>query len=211
MEQIKKEQAADIVLSALSAMSVEEKPDLVSLLQSSGYDVTTETSSKMLLENSLYALKDSSKFKNLLTSYLQSKFGESSFSGNEEGFYSNLTGAGKFLRSTGSFLKENVFTKENISAAVGAGVGYASAKLADSANKAGDQRAIELASQQARAAEAQAAAAASALALSQQGGAKQDTTGTSGSTGTPKWVLPVAIGGGVLVIGVIVLLAMRKK
>jgi len=211
MQQMQQENTANMVLSILSSMSKDAKPELVSLLQSSGYDVTTETSSEMLLQNSLYALKDSSKFKNLLTSYIQANLGDTSFSGNEEGFYSNLTGFGKALQGTGSFLKENVFTKENIGALVGAGVGLASAKLADSANKAGDQRAIELASQQARAAEAQASAAASALALSQAGGGKQDASSDNKGGGTPKWVLPVAIGGGILILGTIILLAMRKK
>jgi hypothetical protein len=217
MEEMQQEKAANFILSILSTMSTDAKADLVSLLQSSGYDVTMDTSSDMLLEKALFAVKDSSKFKNLLITYIKENFGETSFSGNEEGFY-EVTGAGKALRgigsgikSAGSWVGSNVLTKDTISALTGAGVGYLSGRLQDKANKAGDERAIELAKQQARAAEAQAAAEANRLAQSQAGAGSAGSTASDTKKGTPKWVLPVAIGAGVLILGTVILLAVRKK
>ena len=204
MEQM---EAGNMVLSSLSYMSENAKPDLVALLQGCGFDVTTETDSEILLEASLLALKDSGKFRNMLTTYLQQQLGETSFSGNEEDFYSNVTGFGKALSGIGGFLKQNVFTKENIGAVVGAGIGYATMKLQDKANKSGDERAIELAKQQAIMSEANARAEAE---RSQQQIIAQQGGGAGKTSGTPKWVLPVAIGGGILILGTIIILATRK-
>jgi hypothetical protein len=78
----------------------------------------------------------------------------------------------------------------------------AATKLQSKASREGEQRAIDFEAAKAKTAAAEAEAAA----------AKQSSeSGASGGKKTPKWVLPVAIGGGLLVVGLIVYFATRKK
>jgi hypothetical protein len=121
------------------------------------------------------------------------------------------TRVGDTLRSAGSTL----FSKENVSTLFSAGVGYVSTRLQDSASKKGNQQAIDYENAKAR-----TLAEQNKLLQSQQqaptSGGTMPPLDLGGSTtppksGTPKWVLPVAIGGGVLILGTVVFLAMRGK
>ena len=117
---------------------------------------------------------------------------------------------GDTLRSVGSTL----FSKENISTLFSGAVGYVSTRLQDSASKKGNQQAIDYENAKAR-----TLAEQNKLLQSQQqpiSGGTLPPLDLGGSTppppsGTPKWVLPVAIGGGVLILGTVVFLAMRGK
>jgi hypothetical protein len=120
------------------------------------------------------------------------------------------TRVGDGLRSIGSAL----FTKENVASLTSGLVGVVSTKLQSSASKQGEQRAIDYENAKARTLAEQN----KALELSK-------ITPTSGEppilpinspTPTlkdekPKWVMPVAIGGGLLIIGAIVFVVMRGK
>jgi hypothetical protein len=106
-----------------------------------------------------------------------------------------------------------LFTKENVASLTSGVVGVVSTKLQSSANKQGEQRAIDYENAKAR-----TLAEQNKLLQAQQ-------TPTSGGTlppissgdtppppsGTPKWVMPVAIGGGLLIIGAIVFVVMKGK
>jgi hypothetical protein len=111
----------------------------------------------------------------------------------------------KFDRATGeggsavgNFLR-NVFTEENVQKGVGIGMDFLGAKLQAKATKGQGQQAIDYENAKAKAASEQAR-------LLEAG---QTTSGGGG--GTPKWVMPVAIGGGVLIIGAILFFVLRKK
>ena len=121
------------------------------------------------------------------------------------------TRVGDTLRSVGS----TVFSKENISTLFSAGLGFLTTRLQDSAAKKGNQQAIDYENAKAR------TLAEENKKLQLQGqppisGGTMPPFDLGGGTppppsGTPKWVLPVAIGGGVLILGTVIFLAMRRK
>lgn len=122
------------------------------------------------------------------------------------------TRVGDTLRSVGSTL----FSKENVSTLFSAGVGFLSTKLQDSAAKKGNQQAIDYENAKARTLAEQNKLLQSQQQAPTSGGQTFMPSDLGGSTppppsGTPKWVLPVAIGGGVLILGTVVFLAMRGK
>jgi hypothetical protein len=194
-------QQGDVMVTrAIALMSEYDKPSLIAILKRSGSLVTELSSQQQILDASFKALKDSERFRQDLLSYSQAtKGGDSNFS--------NAGGEGwrKFKTGLGNTLK-NVFSAENVSALSGAAIGYATTRLQDSASKKGNQQAIDYKVAEANTYLAQERAALASAQASQGGGATPPP-----SKGTPKWVLPIAIGGGVLVIGVVLYFALRKK
>jgi hypothetical protein len=188
-----------LVTQAIAMMSEYDQPNLIAILNRSGYMVGANTSQDKLINDSFMALKDSQTFRNDLMQYIQ----ESTSS--EQANFLNQTG-GKYKQEhgytrVGGFLK-SLFSQENVAALTSAGIGYASLRLQQDAQKKGNQQAIDYKNAEAN------AALAEARRLELQGLAPQQQQGGSG---TPKWVLPVAIGGGVLLIGTILFFALRKK
>jgi hypothetical protein len=201
----------DVITQAIGIMANEDKETLVKLLQKSGSMVTSMSSQKELLDASFRALKDSASFRNDLSNYLtqQASGSFSNYVGDD--FFANAVGKtkrAKFDPKTGTGgtgvgnLLRSVFSKENIDTAVKTGIGIAATKLQSKASKEGEQRAIDF-----ETAKAASAAAAAAEAEAKKAAAEAGVGGKK----TPKWVLPVAIGGGLLVIGAIVFFATRKK
>ena len=123
------------------------------------------------------------------------------------------TRVGDTLRSVGS----TVFSKENISTLFSAGLGFLTTRLQDSAAKKGNQQAIDYENAKARTlAEENKKLQLQGLPPISGGTMPPSdlgvgTTPPPSSSGTPKWVLPVAIGGGVLILGTVIFLAMRPK
>ena len=219
-------QASDVITSSLGIIVVEDKPALISMLNKSGTTLPSTATDKDILSASFKALKDSLRFRNELQQYLKNSVAEESFKNYvDEDFYNNTgafqigsivggqtasatktnktattnktskkikdggsgTGAGNFLRSLTS--------KENIDTLINAGVGFAATKIQQSAAKQGEQRAIdfEVAKAQAAAAEAEAARV-------------KDATKKRNA-----WVVPVAVIGGLAILGTVVYFAVRKK
>ena len=119
------------------------------------------------------------------------------------------TRVGDGLRGIGSAL----FTKENVASLTSGIVGVVSTKLQSSASKQGEQRAIDYENAKAR-----TLAEQNKLLQAQQttSSGEPPILPINSSTPTlkdekPKWVMPVAIGGGLLIIGAIVFVVMRKK
>jgi hypothetical protein len=191
-------QAQDVITQAIGVMSVEDKPSLIALLKKNGSLIADSSSQKQVLDATFKLIQDSPKFRNDLVQYLSSVAQDgkmSSFTADDGTFYNqDGTRVGNFLRT--------VFSQENISKAMGIGMDYLGASLQAKAQKGSNQQAIdyEVAKAQASAAEAARLQAQSLL------GQQAPTT-----SGTPKWVLPVAIGGGVLVVGIVLYFALRKK
>jgi hypothetical protein len=105
----------------------------------------------------------------------------------------NKTGAGQVLSTLGS--------QENITALIGAGMGYLTTSLQNKANAKGNKDAIAY----------EEAKAKSALAQAQLEALKQSSApATTTTTTKKKWVVPVIIGG-VVVVGLVTFLILRKK
>ena len=102
--------------------------------------------------------------------------------------------------AVGNFLR-NIFTEENIQKGVGIGMDYLGAKLQSKATRGQGQQAIDYENAKARAASEQARVLE----------ATPQESSSRGGGDRPKWILPVAIGGGVLIIGAILFFALRKK
>jgi hypothetical protein len=203
----------DVITQAIGIMASEDKETLVKLLQKSGSMVTSMSNQNEILDASFKALKNSASFRNDLGNYLtqQAKNDYSNYGGDD--FFANASAKPKYTKydpktgtggsGVGNLLR-TVFTKENIDTAVKAGIGFAATKLQSKASKEGEQRAIDYEAAKAATASAEADAAAAKKAAA-EAGVNPD------AKKTPKWVLPVAIGGGLLVIGAIVFFATRKK
>jgi len=126
----------------------------------------------------------------------------SSFSDYDDNF-ANKDGEGKDKLKK---LLGTIFSEENITKAVGVGMAYASTRMNANASKGSNQQAIDF----------EKAQTEKALALAKleeaKGLASQTTTTTpTDGKGKKKWVMPVAIGGGVLVLGTIIYFVMKKK
>jgi len=201
-------------------MSIEDRDSLIAMLQQSGYYVDSSSTQDELLSDSLKAIRDSSKFRIYLEQYLKKLTSMSSFSGDDEEFYSNLPGdttkkpsaiGGLFKKKEGGTAVGNAL-RQNIGVGIGAAIGAFSTKLADSSAKKGNEQAIAFEMAKAKTAAEQANLLQRQLEASQSTGGGV-LTGSPDATqkGGKKWVLPVAIGGGVLVIGAILFFVLRKK
>lgn len=199
------QQGEELVTRAIALMSEYDKPTLIAILKRSGSLVTELSSQQELIDASFKALKDSSRFRQDLLDYIKVVTDE----GNDANF-SNFDWGKIFGKKDGGTAVgrglRTIFSQENVSALAGAGIGYASTRLQDSASKKGNQQAIDYKNAEANTYLAQERANLSAQ-MSQQGG----STTPPPTKSSPKWVLPVAIGGGVLVIGVVLYFALRKK
>lgn len=218
----------DVIIGLIYLMVEEGNPILTNLLQKSGSFVTNQSSPDEVLDASLKALKDSPSFRQNLSKYLVAESNSySNYVGDDffnlGGFDSMITAANtgvsnakaaaaakaktasrkpaKYDPKTGTGgskvggILRSVFSQENIGLLVSAGIGAASTKLQDSASSKGNQQAIEFE-------KAKAETAAREI---------EAKSGLNTPTPKPKWVLPVAIGGGLLVVGLIVYFATRKK
>jgi hypothetical protein len=186
-----KEQLADGIIMMVGVIAVEDKPAIVDMLKRNGSLVTEKSSTDEIIDASLKAIKDNTRFRNDLKAYLI-QVGKSDTSNS----FSYAEGRGK--EKVKSFFN-NIFTEENINKAVNLGMDYASNKMNANAQKSTNQQAIDF---------EKAKAQNSALEV-----AKLDALSRLPQTtqSSKKWVLPVAIGGGVLVLGVILYFALRKK
>ena len=194
----------DNITQIIGIMSVEDKPALVALLKRVGSFVTQESTQQELLDATFKAIKDSQRFRDELANYLvlQSQSTQSNASG-----YSNYVDSGFFNASGLSNALNAIFSPANIQAATSAGIGVLAAKLTANANKGTEQRAIDYQVALAQTAASNAAAAqaqAAAIAASKSSGVGATTTKSS-------WVMPVAIIGGILLVGTIIFVVVRKK
>jgi len=188
-------QAQDAISKAVGIMSLDDRSSLISLLQKSGSFVASDSTQEELLDAAFKAIKNSPRFRNDLQAYLAAAVQNEANYGNftDDSAFSNVVEPKKQTK-VGSFLS-SVFTSENISKIVGTGIGVLGTKLQSNANKSSEQRAIDY---QVAVAQAEAAKIAAAAAVPP---AKEK----------PKWVLPVAIIGGLLVVGAIVYFVAKKK
>jgi hypothetical protein len=200
MDNNQAQQGEELVTKSIALMSEYDKPSLLAILKRSGSLVTELSTQQQILDASFKALKDSERFRQDLLSYIKSSTsGDANFSnGSGQGWAKFKKGVGKTFNT--------LFSQENVSALAGAGIAYASTRLQDSASKKGNQQAIDYKVAEANSLIAQERANLSASQGGVGGGATPPPT-----KGTPKWVLPVAIGGGVLVLGVVLYFVFRKK
>jgi hypothetical protein len=193
----------DVIIGLIYLMVEENNPFLINLLQKSGSFVTNQSSPDAVLNASLNALRDSSSFRMNLSNYLVAEANSYSNYVDDDFFvYGTGDKPAKYNRTTGTGgtrvggLLRSVFSQENIGLLVSAGIGAASTKLQDSASKKGDQRALDFKNAEIAAEE-----------LRQ----KSESATPPAPNPKPKWVLPVAIVGGLLVVGVIVYFVTKKK
>jgi hypothetical protein len=205
----------DIIVGAVGTMSIEDKPNLVYLLQRSGSLVTDVNTQSEILDASFKAIRDSKSFRDDLADYLVSQGDIIDLSDSENNFANGdgLNKIGSWFKTAGKNVGQGlkkvgstIFTKENTQALVGAGIGILSTKLQNQANKGAGQQAIEYTNAQSQ---------LEAIKLAQLQ-ASQGSGGGGGNFPTEEtkkkgWVLPVAIGGGVLVLGTILYFVFRKK
>lgn len=207
-------QSNDVITASIGVLYATDKESLLDMLSGAGLPQSEGASEKEVLDAAFKALKDNPKFRSALQGYLNQNASATDFSNYVDSDFFNLTptfnpktsqailqatskpsvkptqkgtGFGNALRS--------IFSQENINTAVGAGVNIAATKLQNNANRAGEQRAIsfEVAKAQTAIAEAEAARARDA--------AKKRNA----------WVVPVAVIGGLLIVGTIVYFAVRKR
>jgi hypothetical protein len=187
-------QAQQIVTQAIGIMSVDDKPTLIDMLQRNGVMVSDQSTQEEVLNSTFMAIKDSAKFRNELTDYFteQASTDDEDSSGN----FSNKDGKGK--KAVSDFLK-TLFSEENVNKGLGIGMDYLGSKLQANAQKGVGKQAIELESLKAQ------TAANEALKI-------DALSKLPSTTDKPKkWILPVAIGGGVLILGVVLYFVLRKK
>jgi hypothetical protein len=203
----------DFIIEAVGTMVVEEKPTLVEMLNKSGVLVTDLNTQTELTDATFKAIRDSATFRNDLQDYLVS-VGQSVNIGEDSNFLNKdgKTAVGKFFSNVGGGIK-NIFKKkeggtafgnalkDNLSTAMGLGIGVLGAKLTNDANRGAGQQAIDYTNAQSQL----------EYLKGQNLQAQQNAPAPADKKTTPKWVLPVAIGGGVLILGVIIYFAVRKK
>ena len=201
MDNNQAQQGEELITKSIALMSEYDKPTLLAILRRSGSFVTELSTQQQILDASFKALKDSERFRQDLLSYIKATTNE-----NNDANFSNFSLKDLFKSKEGGTRVGNtlktIFSKENVSALAGAGIAYASTKLQDSASKKGNQQAIDYKVAEANSFIAQEKANQS----TPQGG----TTPPPPSSGKPKWVIPVVIGG-VVVLGVVLFFVFRKK
>jgi hypothetical protein len=203
----------DFIIEAVGTMVVEDKPVLVELLTKNGVLVTDLNTQSELTDATFKAIRDSAIFREDLQDYLVS-VGKSVYSGEAEdnSNFLNITKVGAFFNKLGSGIGK-VFAKKpqgsaignalrnNMDTIIGTGIGILGAKLQADATKGQGQQAIDYTNAQSQL----------EYLKGQNIQAQQNAPAPADTKKTPKWVLPVAIGGGVLVLGVIIYFAVRKK
>jgi len=194
-------QASVGIRNAIAVMAVEDKPALVALLKKHGSMVTELSTTDQILDGTFKAIKDSKRFREDLGNYISSNLKAVGLSDESESGFSNAGGDGwKKVGTALSNFGKTVFSKENIDTAVKGGLAYYSTKLATQAQRSGNQQAIDFEKAQADKFLAEATARSAS------------PTGTlQGEKSKNKWLVPVLIGGGVLVLGVVIYFVARKK
>lgn len=207
MAQFTKDQYADAVVQAIGIMSIEDKPALVDILKRNGSLITELSSEDEILDASLKALKDNKNFRRDIKDYLIVALS----SAQDEGAnFSNFSFKNLFAKKEGGSGFGNalrtIFSQENISTAVGLGMTYVGARINANAQRGTNQQAIDYEKAKAE------SAMAEAKRLETEGLLAQMKSTVIGSDGKRKgWVLPVAIIGGVAIVGTILYFALRKK
>lgn len=213
-ESLTEQELNDIIVGAVGTMALEDKPNLVYLLQRSGSLVTDVNTNQEILDSTFKAIRDSEQFRQDLEDYLVSQgniviIGEddTNFSNKDgkSGFGAWLSKAGQNIGTGFNKLGSAIFTKENTQAIIGTGIGIIGAKLTAKAQQGSGQQAIDYTN-------AQSNLEAIKLAqLQAQAGAGGGAMGGGETTETKKkWVLPVVIGG-VLVLGTVLFFVLRRR
>lgn len=182
-------QAQEFVNKAIALAVLNNKSELVKLLQKNGVKVDGTVSDKDLITMIYVGIAKSASFKKDLLAF----FNSMEANGDLLGF----TGDGQFFNGSGKPFGETAFGKalgENSGAILAAGIGILSQKLTAKSDQASFKAAAEL-------------EAAKTQALLAQAAAAQSVGATSGSS--KKWVLPVVIG--VLVIGIGAFFMLKKR
>lgn len=215
--------------SAVAVISETDKPALVRMLQRQGSFVTPLSSKKSIIDATFKAIQDSPKFRQNLQDYIVAevtgdglpkprnqrdgsliRIAQSSIPNLKrnklskiESLNSNFAnGTGKEKTKAGEVLS-TLFSQENIQNYLNVGMGYLSTRLNANAQKGTNQQAIDFEKAKTDSALAQA------KVLEAQGKLPQVTP--TDDKEKKKWVMPVAIGGGILVLGTIIYFVMKKK
>jgi len=188
--------------SAVAVISENDKPAMIRMLQKQGSFVTPLSSKSAIIDATFKAIQDSPKFREELQSYIVGEVTGTPTLG--KGNYDNFAnGTGKTQTRAGEILS-TIFSQENISTALGLGMGVLATRMNEKAKKGGNQQAIDFEKAQTEKALAQA------KLLEAQGKLPQ-VSSTPEETKKSKWVMPVAIGGGILLLGTIIYFVMKKK
>lgn len=222
--------------SAVAVISENDKSALVRMLQRQGSFVTPLSSKKAVIDATFKGIQDSPKFRQELEDYIVSEVTgtelpkpksqinsalikvaqnlpklkkdrlskieslNSNFSSFSD-FDDNFANQTKEKTAVGNALS-TIFSQENINTALGLGMGVIATRMNENAKKGTNQQAIDFEKAKTENALAQA------RILEAQGKLPQISPTPSGSK---KWVMPVAIGGGILVLGTIIYFVMKKK
>jgi hypothetical protein len=191
-----KEQLADNVVEIVGIIAVEDKPAIIDILKRNGSLVTEMSTTDEIIEASLKSIKDNTRFRKDLKDYLVMAY---KTNGDSVSNFSNAGGEGwkKVKNALGS-----VFSEENISQLAGVGIGYLGARMNANAQRGNNQQAIDF---------EKAKAQNSALELAKLEALSKLPQSSGSSQSSKKWIIPVAIGGGVLLIGTILFFVLRKK
>jgi hypothetical protein len=205
MTHINQNEYADFIVESLGVMVVEDKPSLLDILQRNGSLVTDESSESEILDASLKAIKDNKNFRQDITDYLSIALKSEDDGANSSFSNKGGTGWAKVKTGLGSFAKQ-LFSKENVTAGIGIGMTYLGTRLNTNASKTSNQQAIDYEKAKAE------ASAQETKRLETEGVLAQMKSAVTTPDGKTKgWVLPVAIIGGVAVIGTILFFVLRKK
>lgn len=203
MEQFQVNEAQSSIQDAIGYAVHEDRDGVINLLRKNGASIDESISDENLIKVVYLAIAKSNGFKKDFSDYLIGKFAEDQVNYVEEEFF-NLTkeerlaarkqkqtlrkeaGGSKVGKALGS-----VATSENISALVNTGLGVLSKKLTAKADQQSIKDATNLAAQQSQ-------QALNQTKLEEQRAASR------------KWIVPVVIGG-VLVIGAVIFFVIRKK
>lgn len=222
--------------SAIGVIAENDKQALVRMLQKQGSFVTPLSSKKAIIDATFKGIQDSPKFRQDLENYVVSEVTgtelpkpksqinsalikvaqslpklkkdrlsnieslNSNFSSFTD-FDDNFANATKEKTAVGNALS-TIFSQENINTAFGLGMGVLATRMNANAQKGTNQQAIDFEKAKTQNALAQA------RVLEAQGKLPQVSSTPSGRK---KWVMPVAIGGGVLLLGVIIYFVAKKK
>jgi uncharacterized protein YoxC len=224
------------VNSAIGVIAENDKTALVKLLQKQGSFVTPLSSKKAIIDSTFKAIQDSPKFRQDLENYVVSevtgielpkpksqinsaliKVAESlpklkkDRLSKIESLNSNFSSFSDFDDNFANVVKEKtgvgnalstIFSQENINTAFGLGMNVLATRMNANAQKGTNQQAIDFEKAKTENALAQA------RILEAQGRLPQVTpTGSE----KKKWVMPVAIGGGILLLGTIIYFVAKKK
>lgn len=209
---LSEEQLTDLIVGAVGTISIDDKPTLVYMLQKNGSLITEVNTQSEILDATFKAIRDSNSFRQDLIDYMVSQGDIVDLSESETNFANAFgdTKVGAWFITAGKNVGQGfkkvgsaIFTKENTQALTSAGIGYLSASLQAKAQRGQGQQAIDYTNSQAN---LEALRLKQLEATQQAGGFFAPTTEKKN-----KWVLPVAIGGGVLLLGVILYFALRKK